>query len=253
MEIYGFVATEFAKSFSVLDASIVGTCCLLIALLFKVLEQFVSSEKGRAWIVMLLSSAVLSFFGTWYVGRAQLYQQWDVEHIYTEDFISRIVLLFFLSSNIMDLVLGLYHYPKFLDPFSTVAHHIFYVAFITVLLANHYSRGFILCFFMEIPTFVLSLGTIWPSLRSDALFGATFLVTRLMYNAWLAYKLYSLSSEGKIWKVCVCVLGLHLYWFSKWSKKQGREVVLHYLGLQKAQPAATTLEVNAVLSTQESA
>jgi hypothetical protein len=223
-----FEALSYLHSSDFLLASVF---CAAIGIVFHALERTISSVKGRAWIVMLLSSAVLSFFGTLYVARAQYYQLWNVEHIYGEDFMSRCVLLFFLSSNVMDLILGIYHYPKFLDPFSTVAHHIFYIAFISVLLAHRYSRGFILCFFMEIPTFVLSIGTIWPTLRSDLLFGVTFLCTRLLYNAWLAFTLYTLSTEGTIWKVCIGVLCLHLYWFSKWWNKQGTEELKKLLSM----------------------
>lgn len=217
------------SAFSTTDLVAIVACCSLIALVYKALEQNVATEKGRAWIVMLISSAVLSAFGTYYVARAFIWQLWNEEHIYGEDLVSRVVLLFFLSSNLMDLTLGLYHYPKYLDPFSTIAHHIFYVAFISVLLAHHYSRGFVLCFFMEIPTFVLALGSIWRSHRSDAIFGITFMLTRLFYNVWLAYKLYCISPAGTIWRVCCGVLCLHLFWFSKWSQKQGWDVLRYYL------------------------
>jgi len=48
------------------------------------------------------------------------------------------------------------------------------------------------------------------------LFGATFVVTRLIYNAYLAYQLACISPSGMIWKVCCIVLLVHIYWFYKW-------------------------------------
>lgn len=207
--------------FSLEDAAIALVCCLLIFVAYNIMEASLSTVKQKAWIIMLVSSTVLSICGIFYVARAQYFQLWTNEHIYAEDFLSRCIMLFFLSSNIMDLVLGVQYYPKFLDPLSTISHHIFYILFITTLLACHYSRGFILCFFMEIPTCLLAIGTIWERARSDALFGMSFLATRILYNIYLAYRLFCLSPEGVIWKICVSVLGLHLFWFSKWMKTYG--------------------------------
>lgn len=225
------------------DLVVLTIACGCILGIYLLLQQVVHTEKGRAWIVMLMSSALLSIFGTYFVAEAQINDSWTYDYIYSETFVSRCVLLFFLASNIMDLLLGFYHYPKFLDPFSTIAHHTFYISFILVLLSQHYSRGFMLCFFMEIPTFVLSLGTIWPQLRSDTLFGVSFIATRLLYNLFLARALYLISPEGKIWRVCCAVLGLHSYWFSKWANKQGKELLQYYLGTTKAVPVGKTVSL----------
>ena len=116
----------------------------------------------------------------------------------------------------MDLLIGVFQYPKYLDPFSTIAHHIFYIAFIITLLAHHYSQGFILCFLMEVPTVMLSIGSVWKHLRSDIIFGITFLLTRIIYNVFLIHKLALIAFDGVIWKICTLVLCLHLYWFYKW-------------------------------------
>ena len=63
--------------------------------------------------------------------------------------------------------------------------------------------------------------------RSDVAFGATFFLTRIMYNAVLAYRLADMASfQGVIWKVCVAVLLLHLYWFYKWFHVYGKNFVV---------------------------
>ena len=197
---------------------------ILILIVYSVMEKFIPTIKGKAWIIMLISSSTLSIFGLYYVVYAEIYQKWNSQFIYNEDYFSRCILLFFLASNVMDLVIGIFQYPKFLDPFSTIAHHIFYISFITILLSHHYSQGFILCFFMEVPTVILSIGTVWKHLRSDILFGVTFLLTRIIYNIILIYKLAVIGYEGWIWKICSLVLCLHLYWFSKWVKQYGKKL-----------------------------
>lgn len=203
------------------DLPVFAASCLVIWILYHLLEVKLTSEKSRAWIVMLISSSVLSVVGVIHITDTMIENRWTLSEVYTESFYSRTVLLFFLSSNVMDLVLGVNDYPKYLDPLSTIMHHIFYIIFVLLLLGHHYSTSFLLCFLMEIPTFILAIGTVYQSLRSDFAFGLSFLLTRIIYNAYLAYKLSMLSWEGVIWKTCIGVLCMHLYWFQKWVKVYG--------------------------------
>ena len=199
--------------------------CAFVSIFFFVLESHIPTSKGKAWIVMLVSSFVLSAVGTIYVTNAQLFNLWTADFIYSDDFPSRCIMIYFAASNVMDLILGVIYYPSFLDPFSTVAHHIFYILFISTLLSYGYSKGFMLCFLMEIPTFVLSLGSVWKDCRSDLAFGSSFLLTRILYNAILAYRLSLISFDGVIWKICIGVLCLHIFWFYKWVNVYGKNLL----------------------------
>lgn len=213
-----------ALGYSNQDLALTSGFCLLIAALYFFLEQRVQTVKSKSWIVMLMSSTVLSVVGMIYAFYGEFIAGWTIEFLYAQEPFSRGVLLFFLASNIMDIALGLLYYPKQLDPFSTYFHHTFYVAFITGLLSAGYSRGFMLCFFLEIPTFFLALGTVWPTMRSDLTFGVSFFCTRLFYNAYMVYRLYSLHYVPVIWKICLAVLGLHLFWFYKWVQGYGKKL-----------------------------
>jgi hypothetical protein len=77
---------------------------------------------------------------------------------------------------------------------------------------------------MEVPTTLLALGSVFPQYRTDIGFGITFFITRLIYNFYLAYRLYSLSPGGMIWRVCLSVLCMHLYWFYKWATVYGSKL-----------------------------
>eukprot|EP01039_Chlorochromonas_danica_P002972 gene2969-3240_t len=213
-----------ALGYSSQDLALTSGFCLLITALFFFLEQRVQTEKSKSWIVMLISSTVLSIVGIIYAFYGEFVTGWTIEFLYAQESFSRSVLLFFLASNIMDIALGLLYYPKQMELLTTYFHHTFYVAFITGLLSAGYSRGFMLCFFMEIPTFFLALGTVWSSMRSDLSFGVSFLFTRLLYNAYMVYRLYSLHYVPVIWKICLAVLGLHVFWFSKWVKGYGKKL-----------------------------
>ena len=194
-----FTLNKALQGFTILDVYIFLAASLFIWVVFTVLEPHVSSKKGKSWIVMLQTSAILSGFGIHAYLTTEQSGLWKLDHVYDESLISRCVVLFFVSANVMDLFLGVLYYPSFLDPLTTIFHHIFYLVFMAVLLKCNYSRGFLLCFFMEIPTFILALGSAFKELRSDLSFGVSFLITRVIYNAYLAFRLYCLSPEGKIY------------------------------------------------------
>ena len=196
-------------------------CCIYFVCGYFYLSTTIEREKSKSWIISMLTSPLLSMFGTYYAFEATYYSLWTEEYIYSENMLSRFVIIFFVSSNIMDLVVGCIYYPKYLDVLTSFVHHTFYIGFMVVILFSNYSTGFVICFIMEIPTAFLAIGTVYPSTRSDISFGFTFLLTRIIFNIYQAYKLRCLHNDGMIWKVCVLVLCFHLYWFSTWWKKYG--------------------------------
>ena len=203
------------------DLLIMTVCSIFFITMYFTLEKQVVTLKSRSWIIMLLASSVLAPFGAYYAYDVIMNMKWNDEYIYGEDMATRFVILYFTASNIVDFFIGFMRYREHVDPLTTVFHHIFYVIFMLVILSYNYSRGFVICFFMEIPTWFLALGSVWPSLRSDYLFGVSFFLTRVLFNAFQAYKLAQLHNDGYIWKICCMVLCLHLYWFKTWWDKYG--------------------------------
>lgn len=200
--------------------------CLLVWAVYAAMKPFMKEEKSVAWIIMLISSFSLSIFGTMYVYTTTVHSLWTIKYLYTEDYLARHVNTFFVASNIVDLAVGFIDYPKFMDPFSTVAHHIFYINFIVwVVMCFHYTTGFVHCYFLELPTFLLSVGTIWPEYRSDLIFGILFLITRVGWNIHLTWVLYRDAPNERMWYVSVLILSLHLYWFSKWCANHGKRLI----------------------------
>jgi hypothetical protein len=206
-------------SFSVTDGVVLLAFCAVITAFFFVMKANFATDKARAWIVTLLGSFGLMIVATIYVVDAiNLHGfMWTLEYIHGEDQITRVAVLFFVAVNIMDLVLGSIFYPKYLDPLSAYFHHSAYLLFAFCLLAHHYARGLLICFFMEWPTFVLALGSLFPSCRHDLLFGVLFFITRLAYNIFLIWSLHRVAPEGLIWRICSATLCLHIFWFYKWT------------------------------------
>lgn len=187
--------------------------CLMLWLIYALTP--LKTIKQKSWIITCVSAFVLSMFGIIYTYDAESKQQWTNEYIYGEDELSRYVMIYFAATNFMDLLLGVLYYREFMDPLSTTTHHIFYLIFIYYILCYNYSRGFTICFFMETPTFIRSLGSIWTNYRNDLVFGVVFFIARIVFNIYFVYKLFLLSS-GNIFKISIGVLFLHIYWFSKW-------------------------------------
>ena len=187
--------------------------CIILWLLF--LLAALDSTKRKAWIVTCASSFVLTIFGSIQTWDIQVNNLWTNEYFYSEDNICRCVVIFFVASNFMDMILGYAYYPEHVDPFTTIAHHIFYVIFMYFILTLEFSRGFNICFFMEAPTFLRAVGSIWPQYRYDLFFGVVFFLARIAFNVYLSYQLYFLAYPSIMW-TSLAVLGLHIYWFTKW-------------------------------------
>jgi hypothetical protein len=203
------------------DCKIFVICSYFIWLVYSLMRRVVEEPKQRSWLIMMFSSTILSIFGTIYVVNAFMYSLWTNEFIYGDDIVSRTVMIFFLATNVMDLFIGTFDYPQYLNLLSAVVHHVLYSIFVSTLIIHGFTRGFLLNFLMEIPTFIMAVGTVFKEYRSDTLFGATFFITRIVYNIFYAYKLAVLSPNGIIWKICCCALGMHLYWFNTWMHTYG--------------------------------
>lgn len=206
-------------SFNRMDAIVLLSFCGLIGAFFALMKSQFQTDKARAWIVTLAGSFGLSILATKYCYEAWTEEGffWPTERIHGEDQLSRIGVLYFVAINIMDLTLGVSFYPKYLDPLSAWFHHSAYLLFAFCLLAHHYARGLLMCFFMEWPTLLLAVGSLWPSMRHDLLFGVLFFITRIAYNIYYIVSLYRVAPEGLIWKICSATLCLHLFWFYKWN------------------------------------
>lgn len=207
-------------SLSLYDLQLFLLFSLFIIILFYIWKNyfFNNSRKCQAWLIMLLSSFILTITGFYFAIFAELDSKkyWTIEYIYGDDIFSRIILIFFTSCNVMDLILGYIYYKEFLYPLTTICHHIFFITIVIIFLGTHTTRGFLITFVFELPTFLLSVGTVWPHLRNDLAFGITFFLTRICFHILAIWRLASLGLDGIGWKVLCLPFILHLHWFYKW-------------------------------------
>ena len=88
-----------------------------------------------------------------------------------------------------------------------------------------FASGFVYMFIEELPTFLLALGAVFPSFRTDIGFGVTFFWLRLVYHFYmLAYSVY-LRTDAIIPFLYVLTLALHVYWYYNWMRKYGLKLL----------------------------
>lgn len=191
--------------------------CMFIAAYFFFLQPYVKdSLKKTAWLIMLLLSIVLAVASIIYGVYAEFHGGYTVENVFAENIYSRAVVTFFAACNITDILIGMFYYPTYCDPFTTYFHHAFYISCCAAYIGSGKTLIFILGFFVEIPTVLLNLGVVVPTLRTDLLYGVVFFSFRIVYHAIFAYRVFLIDDSGISWKLCLIPFPAHVLWFYKW-------------------------------------
>jgi hypothetical protein len=180
--------------------------------------------KRKAWLLSVLCSLGMSLGSLPYV------YQLAMEHgfvtagmVYADERLSVFVMAYFMTFLVLDIVIGVQHYPKEIGFLTGWFHHTLYMGMCVWAVVNEITISAVATMIMEIPTFVMALGRVYKSMRSDAIFGGTFLVTRIFY---LGYYIYCLMCDANpritVWPVCVPAMILHIFWFNGFVQQQRR-------------------------------
>jgi hypothetical protein len=103
-------------------------------------------------------------------------------------------------------------------------HHCLYILMVHNLLQRRLESVLVLMGILELPTLILSLGAISPTVRSDLLFGFLFFVTRLGLHGTLIWHLWVRAWVGRrLWVYPALVLPLHCLWFRDWCRQMARK------------------------------
>ena len=183
--------------------------------------------RALAWIVTLVAAVVETALGL-YAFAAVVVPAGGYTH--AEQFADRgwcrALLVFFFTALALDLALGLAFYRSHVHPLTGWAHHIVYMLFVWWLLRTRASVALVCVMVEELPTALLGAGQVFPRLRNDLAFGATFFVTRLLYQLWYVAHLVFVSlltaplHPAVLPAVAagVFALGLHVMWFLQWCR-----------------------------------
>ncbi|ORZ17831.1 hypothetical protein BCR42DRAFT_478466, partial [Absidia repens] len=155
------------------------------------------TERQRAYILSLLSSIIMTLGSLPYVYQVTYHQRGNLNLLLTSTstsaFIASPILTlmpvaltaFFMSFLILDLAVGLIWYKSKIVLLKGYAHHIVYFCLLAWVLNRHYGGIFMGMCVLEIPTLLLSAGSVHGPWRRDYLFALTFLATRIVFHGYM--------------------------------------------------------------------
>ena len=218
------------------------------------------NRRKMGWIISLVNSFVLLSVGIVYLivkvptfDKFFAYGNNGRAVFHSLDNVSVLVCIWFALANFFDLVFGLIFYRRYLDPLTAYVHHTVYIwILITGITGNGgfarftpFAAGPVYMFIEELPTFLLALGAVFPSLRTDIGFGATFLLLRLLYHAYMMTYSIFLQVDPIIPAMYGLTMVLHVFWFYTWCIKYGWKLLYPAAAAAAAAAASAKSPINA--------
>lgn len=163
---------EYSKSFTIV--------LVLYCIVSKVL---IKTPKKLAWSISILNSFVMVLASTTYIihkfedlQTVLRSQSSAVDLFHTKNDFTALVCLWFTLANVADILFGLVFYRKYLQLLTAYVHHSVYIWIMYFSVTGNgglwtsrpFSPIFIFASIEEIPTFLMSLGSINKSLRTDS-------------------------------------------------------------------------------------
>lgn len=184
----------------------------------EVVKRNVSLTQRQKAHIMSIKVSITLFLLSLYFNYKFMTSESYIDELNSGDlFFINLTVLYVISYFIMDCLVGYFEYHKYLCSLSGYTHHIVYT-FISLLSINYnVASSFILYFIEELPTYILSIGNYHSHLRSDNLFGITFLMTRIIYHCYLI--IYTYTAHPLFIILGFLSFCLHSYWFKNWLNK----------------------------------
>jgi hypothetical protein len=184
-----------------------------------------ATTKQEAHYLSTVNSIILSIFAIYT----------NVQFFYYDYIISKfwqvLLISFFTSYLFCDLYLGILFYKRYIGFLTGYIHHTIYICVSFYSIWSDQTLLYCLYYIFEIPSVILCLGNLTPSLRMDKLFGISFFLVRILYHLFLI-SIYFLPSSifpmldninrENILPIVIftlSILNLHFYWFYKWYIK----------------------------------
>jgi hypothetical protein len=164
------------------------------------------SIKQKAHVLSIKSSLTMFLLGLFFA----------YNHFFsyeTSNTLGEISILCFTAYLISDISVGHNEYHKHLCSLAGYAHHLIYICINVLSIVTGNGSLYLLYMVEELPTLLLSLGRYNSKYRNDTLFGATFLLTRIIFHLCLTY---TLRSNTIVLYFALSVFPLHAYWFYRW-------------------------------------
>lgn len=202
------------------------------------------ARRKLSWVPTFVNSLFMTLMGIGYyviktdclndVSGLWMYAQGDGEYVWRSmDNVSVLVMAWFAMFNVFDICFGSLYCFECLDPLTAWVHHpVFtWICYIGTTGNGIFYQGrpfasaFMVCCLEEFPTWHLAAGAMFPSLRSDWVFGGSFFVLRICYHLYHAVLCF-LNDPSPTWysittpkMIFLFSILMHLVWFKAWVVK----------------------------------
>lgn len=194
--------------------------------------------RAKAWTLSVLNGIVMTVNGLYFLPHimhfplagtsgsaareAELQAEWLSLHL-LDLWQARAVALFFAAQMILDLTIGMIDYPQEVYLLTGWIHHTVYLGLVWYLCWADVTAALSYYHLLELPTFLLSIGSVVPSLRTDLGMGISFFCTRILINSWALWQHahWTAASRPGWIVILLSALALHIHWFSNWLRSYG--------------------------------
>ena len=185
----------------------------------KMLYHERMTDKQKSYILSVKSSFILSMLGMYLTIFKYFVSSETIE------IVSKFTVNIFTAYLITDLYYAITDYKIITSILQCHIHHSVYIFVNIFSLYTGYYIYYVNYMILEIPTFILSFGVMFPSYRNDTLFGITFFILRIVYHIYLTF-LYRNIEHMLFLSNLACLL--HTYWFLTWTRKYGHLLYPYY-------------------------
>jgi hypothetical protein len=237
MDTFNFTSSELMEAGS-------GLVLLLTVITLYGIVHLRHTVKRFAWYLSAINAAVMTLSGGVYLhhlwcNRFALGLPVAKEIFHDRSNFSVLVCLWFGVVNIFDLGIGFVYYPAYQGILTSWIHHLGYIHISYVCITGNggfyavtpYANALLLAAMEEFPTFLLALGSMYGSLRTDAGFGISFFLLRIVFHGYLCIVSILAPVEFPLLVVSVLSMSMHVYWFYTWVGKYGFKKVTNKLEL----------------------
>ncbi|KAG2151632.1 uncharacterized protein EDB93DRAFT_1138740 [Suillus bovinus] len=183
---------------------------------YHVFAPLCSTVKQRSWILTTISSAAMSLTSLPLFVH-YLSSGGDLTGIRSTPW-TESTGRFFQAYLVTDLLMGVTYYRSKVNLLTGWIHHSLYIAIVEYTCRMGWSHLFALCAVMEVPTFVLAMGSLNSRFRSDVVFALSFLATRIVLHVFLCASM--VASRHHVTNdsygpglLMICIFPLHAFWF----------------------------------------
>lgn len=250
--VYSYINKRHFEEFTltkddVQQYAIIFIATLVALTLFGVVTMR-KDQKKFAWLISLVNSGVMTIGGIIYaiVKFSKYPGLWTQSHndiaVFTSvDNFSTVFCIWFAIANVFDLAVGSVFYPKYVGLLTGWVHHTVFIWIMHTCTTGNalyatvrpFASLFMILCVEELPTFLLSLGSMFASCRVDLGFGLTFFLLRILYHGYMFVYNVRLGCDNTVIGIFVLSITMHLNWFYAWVTKYG-------MGSKKKDPKKST-------------